>query len=79
MSAQNTCSVESVGRQVIERKLLTALEDEGTVAALLSKQDLEDLIAALGCDAVFGPRRTRCQQLKADLLQLLNAAFPNKS
>lgn len=34
-------------RSVIEHKLLTALEDENTVAVILSRQDLEDMIAAL--------------------------------
>jgi hypothetical protein len=40
-------SVVKTSRSVIEKKLLTALEDGNTVAVLLSKQDLDDLIASL--------------------------------
>lgn len=41
------CSVERVHRSVIERRLLTALEDGDAVALLLSEQDLKDVILAL--------------------------------
>lgn len=41
------CKVELTSRRVIKRKLLEALGDENTVAILASKQDLEDMIAAL--------------------------------
>jgi enolase len=34
-------------REVLEHKLLTALDDEGTVAILASKEDLDLLIEAL--------------------------------
>jgi len=40
-------TVERTTRTVIEHKLLTALEDGNTVAVLLSKQDLQDMIGAL--------------------------------
>lgn len=58
--------VEFVSRQVIEQKLLTALA-EGGVAALLSEQDIKDLIFA--CDV--GQRHCRITQRRrlANLLE----------
>lgn len=73
------CSVERAPRSVIEHKLLTALEDDNCVAALLSKRDLEDMIAALygfedmGHD---GPRKKRCKELADSMSQLRREAFP---
>ena len=73
------CSVERTHRSVIERKLLTALEDDNTVAALLSKRDLEDMIAALYGFEDMGhsaPRKKRCKDLADSMSQLLREAFP---
>ena len=73
------CSVELTSRQVIERKLLTALEDDNTVAALLSKRDLEDMIAALYGFEDMGHsalRKARCKELADSMSQLLREAFP---
>ncbi len=84
------CSVERTSRQVIERKLLTALEDGNTVAALFSKQDLEDIIAALRGyvlgdrfgDVVHGDKISwkahmdRRRALAEGMEQLLREAFP---
>lgn len=76
MSAgKNPCSVERTSRSVIERKLLTALEDKNTVAALFSKQDLEDMVFALELSSVSGPRRMRCKNLEVGMRQLLREAF----
>jgi hypothetical protein len=47
VSKPKPCSIERTSRSVIERKLLTALDDETRVAILATKQDLEDMIAAL--------------------------------
>lgn len=71
------CSVEFTKRQVIERKLLAVLDDETKVAAVLSKQDLEDLIAACdGCVWEGIPRMKRCKNLADGMRQLLREAFP---
>jgi len=65
------CAVQSTSRQVIENKLLTALEDDGVVAALLNKEDLEVMISALS-----KYRHRRAEQLAKDMQQLRDAAFP---
>lgn len=65
------CSVEFTGRQVIENKLMTALEDEGTVAILASKDDLELMVAALR-----KYKHRRAEGMAFDYQQLLDAAFP---
>jgi len=74
------CSVERTTRSVIERKLLTALEDDNTVAALLSKQDLEDMIFALCRSAALNDwdkkRVQRCHDLRDCMQQLMREAFP---
>jgi hypothetical protein len=79
------CSVERTHRSVIERKLLTALEDDNTVAALLSKQDLEDMIAALygyelgerkGNVLSWEAHMKRRKDLADSMSQLLREAFP---
>lgn len=64
------CSEEHVGRQVIENKLLAALNDDSKVAVLLSGQDLRMLICALE-QYSGGPQR----EFAADMRQLLRAAF----
>lgn len=77
--------VERTNRQVIERKLLAAMGDENTVACLFTKQDLEDMIAALyGYE--LGERKgnvlsweahvKRRKELADSLSQLLREAFP---
>ena len=83
--APATCSVERTPRSVIEKKLLTALGDESCVAILATKQDLEDMIAAL-CGYELGTwkgnvlswedYRKRCRSLSNDMTQLLHEAFP---
>lgn len=59
--------------------LLTAREDDNTCAALLSKRDLEDMIAALYGFEDMGhsaPRKSRCKELADSMSQLLREAFP---
>lgn len=77
--------VELTSRQVIEHKLLTALEDGGTVAILASEQDLQDMIAALygyklgvtdGNILSWQAHNDRCKNLAEGLEQLLKEAFP---
>ena len=73
------CSVERTHRSVIEHKLLTALEDENCVAALLSKRDLDDMISALYGFEDMGhdrPRKKRCKELADSMSQLRREAFP---
>ena len=48
-------TTERVEKQVIEKKLLAALDDATKVAALFDAQDLRDLHAAL-CGYVLGER-----------------------
>ena len=69
-------SVQFTGRQVIEHKLLTALEDGQSVAILATRRDLEDMLDAL--QTYEGPedRLDRCLNLAAGLRQLLTEAFP---
>lgn len=70
------CSVERTNRQVIEHKLLTALEDGRTVAALFSQQDIEDLIFACKLWPMRDDRATRLGSLMRGMAQLLREAFP---
>lgn len=77
MSAPN--EIVKTNRQVIEHKLLTALAEGNSVAILCSKQDLEDLIAAL--ESFRSPpaeRLKRIEDLSAGLAQLLKEAFSQK-
>lgn len=74
-SLQRPCSVERTSRDVIEHKLLTALEDGG-VAALLSKQDLEDLVFACKLWPMRDSMGTRLGSLQRGMEQLLSEAFP---
>lgn len=75
------CSVETMSRQVIEGKLLAALNDPTSqkVAILASRQDLDDLVVA--CD-VFARTYAgsaagiRCRFFAAGLRQLRDEAFP---
>lgn len=69
------CSVERTNRDVIEHKLLTALEDGG-VAAILSQQDLEDLVFACKLWPMRDGRATRLGNLQRGMEQLLREAFP---
>lgn len=61
-----------VSRQVIEKKLLTALEDKGCVAILASEEDLRMMIDCLRT----GTFHSKGLQMADDLEQLLHAAFP---
>jgi hypothetical protein len=80
-------AVELTSRQVIERKLLTALEDGNSVAILATKQDLEDMIAAL-CGYELGEWKgnvlsweahiKRRKNLAEGMTQLLREAFPSQ-
>ena len=72
-------------RSVIEGKLLAALEDGNTVAILLSKQDCDDMHAAL-CGYAIGETKggiltwqafvDRCKNLAEGIDQLRKEAFP---
>lgn len=70
-------AVERTSREVIEGKLLNALEDGG-VAAILSRQDLEDLVFACKLWPMRDDRATRLGSLMRGMEQLLKEAFsPN--
>lgn len=78
------CSVERTTKQVIEHKLLAALDDETKVAILASKQDLEDMIAALygyelaerkGNVLSWEAHMKRRKELADGMSQLLKEAF----
>ena len=66
--------IEIVERRVIENQLLTALEDEGLVAVLVSADDLRLLITALEIMS-GGPEPGRSEEFAADLSKLYEAAF----
>lgn len=73
--------IEKTSRTVIENKLLTALEDKGTVAILASEQDLKDIIDCLREQTPHGTSHsvkefwTRCKNLADGFEQLLKSAF----
>lgn len=64
-------------REVIENKLLTALEDESCTAILTSKEDLEILIAALESWNWGSNSTRRSMDLAAGIAQLRDEAFPS--
>ena len=79
-SSPQPCSVSSTRREVIENKLLVALEDEGTVAILANEEMLEDLIWVI--ENYIGGKRDRqdrLESIRADLTQLRDAAFPQNA
>lgn len=64
-------------REVIENKLLTALQDEGTAAILVSENDLSVMIRALEYAMLADREQTRkARELAKDYRKLLKAAFP---
>lgn len=73
------CTVTHHNREVIEDKLLTALEDGHTVAALLQEADLDLLIHALDDMAekqTYSAELTKkARDFAADMRQLRKAAF----
>ena len=75
VAGEAPCSVERTTRDVIEHKLLAALEDGG-VAAILSQQDLEDLVFACNLWPMRDGRATRLGNLRRGMEQLLREAFP---
>jgi hypothetical protein len=77
MKSKEAYAVEKTTRQVIEHKLLTALE-EGGIAAILSQQDLEDLIFVCGLWVMRDFRGARLSNLRRGMEQLLREAFPVK-
>lgn len=67
--------IEHTNREVIQGKLLAALDDEGKVAAVLSEADVRLLIDALD---VYNEQRhpdPMAVQMRDDLWQLKNEAF----
>ena len=81
-SSPNT--VERTSRQVIESKLLTALQDENVVACLFTKDDLDTIHAAL-CGYDIAERKgsvlswskhiERCKEMAKSIDQLRREAF----
>ena len=76
-SERRPCSVSLTQREVIENKLLTALEDESCTAILTSKEDLEILIAALESWNWGNSSTHRSMDLAAGITQLRDEAFPS--
>lgn len=58
-------------REIIEGKLLAALDDADKVACVFSSEDLDDLIDLMEC----GHLNTRTESLLRDLRKLREAAF----
>jgi len=73
MTDENELRVIRSTRTVMERKLLTALNDNLKVAILATKEDLDILILALG-DSI----QKDAQLYAADLKKLRDAAFPTR-
>lgn len=68
--------VEQVSREVIERQLLTALNDKSQVAILATEEDLDLLIAALRPAAPLEPYSSdKAQEFCMGLQQLKREAF----
>lgn len=65
----NDLTVIPSNRQVIENKLLTAIDDDSKVAILASREDLDLLIEALS------NWTEKARLYSADLSQLRRAAF----
>lgn len=79
-SSPAPCSVSSTRREVIENKLLAALDDEGAVAILANEEMLNDLIWVMeNYIGASRQRQDRMESLHADLTQLRDAAFPRNS
>ena len=68
------CSASSARREVIENKLLAALDDEGKVAILATEIDLILFVKAM----VFYDTPDSHEMAK-DLLQLKRSAFPQNA
>ena len=74
------CSVSSTRREVIENKLLAALDDAGTVAILANEEMLDDLIWVMeNYIGASRDRQDRMESIHADLSQLREAAFPRNA
>lgn len=64
-------------REVIEKRLLSGIQDEGKVAILLGRQELLDLHEALSRSCIIVPPslRPRIESFVADLQKLKEQAF----
>lgn len=69
--------VEHTSRQVIDNKLLAALDDEEKVAIVTNEDDVELLIDALSfyAQAADAENRDKAATFIADLMQLKREAF----
>lgn len=69
--------VVGTSREVIESKLLTALEDEGTVAVLFTAEDLKVMILSLEQFAKSASQNDaqRSRSLSLGMAQLYQEAF----
>lgn len=74
-SAPAPCSVEPTSRQVIEGKLLAALDDKSKVAILATEADLNMLIDALLPIIAEQGIHSKAYEYRRDLMQLKTAAF----
>jgi len=68
--------IERTSRQVIENKLLDALNNSECVAILASEEDLRIMIDGL---VALGPFHTKARHMAEDYGRLLNSAFPKRS
>jgi hypothetical protein len=62
-------------REVIEGKLLAAIDDKDHVALILTKQDLIDLITACERNQFTRDLRKRCVNLADGMRRLFHEAF----
>lgn len=69
--------VEYTPKQVIENKLLAALEEPGQVAIIVNAEELQLFITAIAL--LPGRKSAKCKAFIADLEKLMQAAFPDQA
>ncbi len=67
--------IEPTSRQVIENKLLTALQEDGVVAVLLNEYDLDTLIISLKLSERDRMSMGRQRELREGFEKLKESAF----
>ena len=69
------CTVEHHARHIVDRKMLTALNDEDKVAVLMDEDDLDFVIGIFERTTVTPETRHKVLEMLQDLRQLRLAAF----
>lgn len=72
---KSACQITSVGREVIESRLLVALTEEDKVAVVLTESDLDLLIRYIAMEDLETEECMKLDEFAGDLKQLRKAAF----